>query len=74
MGNLIYNLSSTNNNEQKGNNINTTRYLEFNKNSILDLDEKNYKNPCWVLTNKALDTAASPSNPVLSLPESHLHS
>jgi hypothetical protein len=46
MSNLIYNLSSTNNNEQKGNNINTIKYLEFNKNSILDLDEKNYKNPC----------------------------
>jgi hypothetical protein len=36
---------------------NTTKYLEFNKGSILDLAEKNYKNLVEVLTNKAIDTA-----------------
>ena len=74
MVNLIYNLFGTNNNEHKDNNNNTAKFLEFNKDSILELAEKDYQNLVEVLTKKAIDTAAYSSNPASSLPQSHLHS
>jgi len=50
--------------------------LEFNSDTLLDLVEKNYQNLVDTLTNNAIDTAiaagSSPSNPILSLPQSSL--
>jgi hypothetical protein len=67
---LIHNIPSANDGEQhKDDNNNITKYLEFNKDSILYLTEKNYKNLVEALTNNAINTAA-PSNPTLSLPQS----
>jgi hypothetical protein len=64
--NLVYTISSTNNGEQHtNNNNNITRYLEANKNRLLDLAEKNYKNIVEALTNNAIANASS--NPTLSL-------
>ena len=70
MVNLIQNMPHTNNSQQgKDNSNNVTKYLEFNKNSLLDLAENNYKNLVEVLTNNAISSAAtSSSNPPLSLP------
>ena len=66
MVNLVYTISSTNNGEQHtNNNNNVTRYLEANKNSLLDLAEKNYKNIVEALTNNAIANASS--NPTISL-------
>jgi transposase len=67
---LIHNIPSANDGEQhKDDNNNITKYLEFNKDSILYLTEKNYENLVEALTNNAINTAA-PSNPTLSLPQS----
>ncbi len=41
-------------NNNKDNNINITKYLEFNKDRILDLAEKNYENLVEALTNDAI--------------------
>jgi hypothetical protein len=66
---LIQNIPSANDGEQyKDNNI--TKYLESNKDRILDLTEKNYENLAEALTNNAIDIMASSSNPPLSLPQS----
>jgi hypothetical protein len=49
------------------------KYLEHNKNSLIDLAEKNYENLVEALTNNAINSAvASLSNPTLSLPQSSL--
>jgi len=64
---LIQNISTTNDGEQyKDDNNNITKYLEFNKNSILHLAEKHYENLVESLTNIAINTAAhSSSNSIL---------
>jgi hypothetical protein len=71
---LIQNIPSANDSEQyKGNNNNITKYLELNKDRILNLGEKNYENLVEALTNNAIDIAASASsslNLTLSLPQS----
>jgi hypothetical protein len=64
-----------NNGEQHkdDNNDNVTKYLESNKDKILNLVEKNYQNLVEALTNKFIVTTitASPSSsPTLSLPQS----
>jgi hypothetical protein len=69
---IIQNITSVNNGQNKNNNDNNNiiKYLEFNKDNLLDLEEKNYENLVEVLTNNAIDTAvASPSNTTLSLPQ-----
>jgi hypothetical protein len=68
---LIHNMPSANNGEQyKDNKI--TKYLEANKDSLLDLTEENYENLVEVLTNNAIAniTNASSFNSALSLPSS----
>ncbi len=69
---LIQNISRANDGEQyKDNNNNITKYLELNKDRILNLGENNYENLVEALTNNAIDTAAnSSSNPTLLLPQS----
>ena len=56
MVNLIHNISTVNDGERdKDNNI--TKYLEFNKDSLIDLAEKHYENLVEVLTNNAINNA-----------------
>ena len=66
-------MSTANNGKHKDNN-NITKYIEFNKDRILYLSEKNYQNLVETLTNNAIDVvgASSLSNPTLSLPQSSL--
>ena len=60
---LIRNIPSANDGEQHKDNDNSiAQYLEFNKNSILYLSEKNYENLVEALTNNSIETAASSSN------------
>jgi hypothetical protein len=69
--NLINNMPiSKVNGYDDNNNNNISKYLELNKDRIMDLAEKNYENLIEALTNNAIDTAASSSNPTLSLPQS----
>ena len=69
---LIQNIPCANDGEQhKDNDINITKYLEFNKDRISDFTEKNYENPVEALTNDSISSAAaSSSNPTISLPSS----
>jgi hypothetical protein len=69
---LIQNMPSAIDGEQYKDNNNITRYLELNKNRILNLSEKHYENLVEALTNNAIDIAGafSSSNPILSLPQS----
>jgi len=68
---FIQNIPYTNDGEQYKDNNNITKYLELNKERILNLGEKNYENLLEALTNNAIDIAASSSlNPTLSLPQS----
>jgi hypothetical protein len=72
---LIHNIPSANDSEQNkdnnNNNNNIIKYLEFNKDSLLDLSEKHYENLIEALTNDAINNAtAASSNPALSLPQS----
>jgi hypothetical protein len=70
---LFQNISTTNDGEQhKDNDINIIQCFESNKDSILDLAEKNYENLVQALTNNAIDNAVASSsfNPILSLPQS----
>jgi hypothetical protein len=61
----IYNISSAKDSEeQKDNKINTIKYLEFNKDGIVALSEKNYENLVEALTDNTI--AATSSNPTLS--------
>jgi hypothetical protein len=68
---LIYNIPTTNDGEQhkdNNNNNNITKYLEFNKDSLVDLAEKHYENLVEALTNDFVSSAAtSSSDPTLSL-------
>lgn len=60
---LIQNIFTANDGEQnKDNNI--AKYLESNKDNILDLTEKHYENIVHALTNSAM--TPSSSNPTLS--------
>ncbi len=66
---LIQNIPSANNGEQyKDDNNNITKYLELNKDRILNLGEKNYENLIEALTNNVIDAAASSSNATLLSP------
>jgi hypothetical protein len=71
MVNLVYSISSTYDGEhhKDDNSNNVTKYLESNKDNLLDLTEKQYENLTEVLTNNAIDTAAA-FNSASSLPQS----
>jgi hypothetical protein len=70
MANIIYNASIANDGEQHNDN-NITKYLEFNKDSLLDLAEKLCENLVEALTNDAVNNAvASTFNLALSLSQS----
>ncbi|MCC2649472.1 MAG: hypothetical protein K0S67_540 [Nitrososphaeraceae archaeon] len=62
-----------NDGEQNKDDNNAIKYLEFNKDKILDLAEKHYENLLEALTDNVKDTAItdSYSNPTLGLPRSH---
>jgi hypothetical protein len=68
MANLIYNIPTTNDGEQhKDDNNNIKKYLEFNKDSVSDLAQKNYEKLVEALTNDSnFNAATSSSNPSLS--------
>ena len=70
---LIQNMPSTNDGEQYKDNNSITKYLELNKDCILNLGEKNYENLVETLTDDSISSAAASStNPILSLPSSSL--
>ncbi len=63
---LIQNMASANDGEQhEDNNNNIVKYLESNKDSILNLVEKNYENLVETLTDNAINTTAVSSSPTL---------
>jgi hypothetical protein len=73
MINIIYKILTTNDSEQHKDNDNdkVTKYLESNKDNILDLAEKHYENLVEALTNDSISrSASSSSNPTLWLPQS----
>src|SRR5215212_315463 len=73
MINIIYKILTANDSEQQkdDNNGNAIKYFESNKDNILDLAEKHFKNLVEALTNNAIAlTAAASSNPGLLLPSS----
>jgi hypothetical protein len=69
---LIQNIPCANDGKQHkdGNNNNLTKYLESNKDALLDLAKKNYEILVEALTNDTIDSTASSSNPTLLLPQS----
>src|SRR5829696_8482975 len=69
MVNIICNLPAANSGEQCKNN-GIIKYLESNKDRIMDLGEKHYENLVEALTNNAIDNAAhaSSSNRKITLP------
>ena len=56
---LIQNIPSANDGGQHKDNNNITKYLELNKDRILNLGEKNYENLVEALTNDAVNAAAA---------------
>ena len=61
---LIQNTPHASDSEQgKENDININKYLEFNRDRIMDLAEKNYQNLVEALVNNAINSAASSFNP-----------
>ena len=62
---LIQNILSTNDGEQHKDYNNIVKYLESNKNNILDLAEKHYGNLVEALTNNVIATASSSFNSTL---------
>jgi hypothetical protein len=66
---LIQNMPSANDHDNKDNN-NIIKYLESNKDNILNLAEKHYENLVESLTNNAIDTTASSFSPTSSLQQS----
>jgi len=74
MVNLIHNIPSANDGEHKDNDNNIIKYIETNKNRLLNLTEKNYENLVEALTNNSISSvaASSLSNPASSLPQSSL--
>jgi len=69
---IIQNMPSANNGEQnKDNNNGITKYLESNKDNLLDLAQKHYENLVEALTNDSISSAAAcSSNPRIPLPSS----
>ena len=68
---LIQNIPSANDGGQYKDSNNITKYLELNKDRILNLAEKNYENLVEALANDSISSAvASLSNPASSLPQS----
>jgi hypothetical protein len=68
---LIYNIPRVNDGKQrKDNDIDVTKYLEFNKDSTLNLTEKHYESLVEALTNNAIAAAVSSSSSTLLLPQS----
>jgi hypothetical protein len=68
---LIQNIPSANDGEQHKDNNNITKYLELNKDRILNLGEKHYENIVEALTNHVINNAADSSfNSTVSLPSS----
>jgi type II secretory ATPase GspE/PulE/Tfp pilus assembly ATPase PilB-like protein len=67
---LIQNKPSANDSEQEKDN-NITKYLESNKDILLDLAKKNYENLVEALINNAIDNAANASSSDLHY---HCHS
>jgi hypothetical protein len=65
---LIQNIPSANDGMHNDNSNNITKYLESNKDRILDFTEKNYENLVEVLTDNAIATTSY--NPTLLLPQS----
>jgi CCR4-NOT transcriptional regulation complex NOT5 subunit len=66
---LIQNIPSVSDGEQYNNSI--TKYLESNKDNLLDLAEKNYENLVEALTNDVINNAmTSSSNPASPLSSS----
>jgi malic enzyme len=67
---IIYKIPTANDSEQQkdDNNDSVTKYLESNKDSLIDLAEKNYENVVEALTNNAITLACS--NPKPALPPS----
>jgi metal-dependent hydrolase (beta-lactamase superfamily II) len=64
--NILKRISSSSRRPTTTNNI--IKYLELNKDRILNLGEKNYENLVEAFTKNAIDIASS--NPTLSLPQS----
>jgi F0F1-type ATP synthase gamma subunit len=68
---LIQNIPCANDGEQhKDNDDSITKYLESNKDNLLDLAEKHYENLVEALTNNVMNTAAASPNPPFLLPQS----
>ena len=68
---LIQNIPSANDGGQYKDNNNIIKYLELNKDAILNLTEKNYENLVEALSDNVTNTAGvSSSNSALSLPSS----
>ena len=68
---LIHNMPGANDDARQKDNNNITKYLELNKDRILNLGEKSYENLVEALTNNAINTVFhSSSNSILSLPQS----
>jgi hypothetical protein len=64
---LVQNMPSANNGEQyKDNNNNITKYLEFNKDSLIDLAKKKYENIVEVLAYNIINSTVASSNPTVS--------
>ena len=63
---LIHNMPSANDGEQHkdDNRNNITKYLEFNKDRIMDLSKKNYENLVKALTNNTISSADASSSPI----------
>jgi hypothetical protein len=60
---LIYNTPARNDGEQHKNDNNIKKYLEFNRDRILDFAQKNYENLVEALTNNAINAVAASSSP-----------
>jgi dihydroneopterin aldolase len=61
MVNLILNIPSANDGEHKDNN-NIIKYFQSNKDSILNLVEKNYRNLVETLANNTVNSAVASSS------------
>ena len=59
---LIHKIHTANDGKHDDNSNNITQYIEFNKDSMLDLSEKNFENLVEALTNDAVNAAAADSS------------
>ncbi|SRR5829696_5319167 len=64
MASLIYNIPRANDGKPDDNTYNITKFIEANKDKILDLAEKNYENLVEALTNNAISSADASSSPI----------